>query len=1419
MTQKMRKTFIMIVMAALIICLMAASLTYTFTYGLYTGGKFDSDNSPYDDLIEFVGAREYTVRSPEELIQAIEDGYSNIVISEDAEQPFVITEGVTDVTANLVLNLNGNVVVRNSRNPMLDVQTNVSVVLVYDSKNTGAFYNPVGSSLMASGGSLTVGSGGYESGPRAEEYENGTAAGELTSQPSDVAIFTRGGITSPDAVDRANQLFYQEIEASSGLVPKTTGRYYQETAGSDYAFVPQDTFLVYTVEENCFIGEGTSSGGVTFEEGKLYVDAELEEGGSGTQITATEFKTPLCDVASCDFYYYYPIGDDDNDGYEDYAVIYGYWDVMKLASNDGGTAENLREKGLVYPYGAVRMVEGEGIVRGGTFYNHFDVANTYGIYAEGGRLSVSRNTAFETTFSSGGEGVCIRSSGESAELTISGGSFSSEIGNTIEMQGGTMNVTAGKFTKSGGKGIGSGSGEEQAQQQRDNQTAMIDMQGGELTINGSDSNSVTMTARSAVDGDTLENVFGILAHSGGMVSVGGCTFDINGNYSAGVLSYDGTINLNNNTVIKVTETHPDNKITSAGVSSEHDTTSASSTSAGHPINMSGNVQIESNGLGITARGKVNVESGTTTVTTECATGIVVSGDASVAGGEQQATLTVSSTGTLSVVSTINSTLGWVDAPGHEGTGSTNKNNGVYVENGSIDASTGTLNVTHTGVAGNTPSNTEGAATKSYAVYVTGETASGSQTTEVKIGAGEIKGTNAGGVYVENGAVSLGASSKNVTINTGGWNNTQDQIVSTQGTYASAVYANGGTVTMNGTITINSAAIGIVATAADTGTGTGAVTIESGTTTIKAYRSTGVYIRGGSLTNDGTLDVTSTIKNSTGGTANTAAEAYKWAGADIEDDLNNSNIYNGVFVNGGSLESTGTLNVTFTGVQNAAFNTETQEGKVNTSYLNQQIKSYAVRVDNGNAIIVLGEIENGVGGGVLVNGGTVELGAVDAENDDLIVSTTGSNYDDQTHYVTGNQWQYDWTLTGGHAVAVEGGTLNIYSGTYTAQMGNGILVRNLASDSTQNTVTVKDGIFEGYNGSGRRVGPGAFYALKVMGGPLTLNINGGTFGKALVNDEVPSTNGGAFVMGNPDAKERATVNVTNASFNSYNSDTFAVFRYVDVKFKSSASENISMTVTKASTDTNNYAAIGVQNDFVYNNDNHPNRGSTITIEDGTYSGGFGIWYGSPMDKVNISGGEITGTSDGILYSASGAVENSLSISDGTITGNIGLNLAGAPAASGAVTISGGKITGSSHGVYYGASGAVNDGLLIEGGTITGSNGSGLYFAVNPWQDGGTNNVAIVGGTFNGKPEKKGSNLNPFYINGAISAPSSGATNIDYSGLGKQIRLGDILKTHTGDGKVGYVKENLAWNGNTPLGDNYNYSIAVTVSSLSQVTIIP
>lgn len=1120
MSQKVRKTLIMIVMAALIICLMAASLTYTFTYGRYAGGKFNSTESPYDDLIEFVGAREYTVRSPEELIQAIKDGYSNIVIAEDAEEPFVITEGVTDVEANLVLNLNGKVVVRNSRNPMLDVQTNVSVVLVYDSKQTGAFYNPVGSSLMASGGSLTVGSGGYESGPRAEEYENGTAAGTL-GDTANATLFARSKetnegtspVTSPVDLDRSQYVSgyslvsgvpsLPEIEPEikrdvDGNVETVRGNVYLNSGHGDW--LPADTFLVYTVEEDCFIGEGTSSGGVTFEEGKLYVDAETETVGDNTTIiTASEFTKPLCNVASCDFYYYYPIsgtaGTDENP--QDYAVIYGYWDVMKLARDDKknetdekGMATALKDSGLIYPYGAVRMVEGEGIVRGGTFSNHFDAVNTYGIYAEGGTLSVSKNTTVDTTFTTGGEGVCIRVQSATGEatatgettttggsLTISGGEFSSEIGNTIEMVGGKMTVTEGKFTKSAARSDGN--------DQIANQTAIIDIKEGTLKIEGNSADSVKLTAGSAVtnpdDGTvtysgTLQNVFGIRAN-GGTVTASGCTFNISGDYSAGVLSYDGTVNLGNNTFINVKQsdkfkTNDNILLTSAGVSSEQ-----ASGDGEHPVNLSGNVTIISNGLGITARGTVKVTGGTT--------------------------------------STVTTTRG----------------TGIYVNNGSF------------------------------------------------------------------------------------------------------------TVGSEAAITVNS-------------------TVQSG---------------------------------------------YSWANPPGNTATNTPNIYNGVYVQGGSLISNGKLNVTFTGV--ASDETEGSE-----AYLKHQIRSHAVRVegdadttvtiasgtilngaqsdlirDEGGNITEISE-HNGVGGGILVNGGTVYLGAtVSLDNSENIVATAVNNpvsvttTGTENHGWNGkdfptadgeprNNWDYKVTKTGGDAVKVVNGQLTVYGGSYTSSQGNGIAIQQ-TTDGTA-TATVYGGTFSGDDvysvnsqNSSFYTGPGASYAFKVLGGTLT--IFDGIF---------TSNDGGAFVM-------NGTAKMYGGIIAAQGATAFVTYTNATVTFDPTTE----LTV-----------------------DGVPLTGRTLYVS-GASSGLTVEETSGKAQVITINGGTFTGgtysfTAEGQEYPVQGS--------------------------------------GSSrNGIWYGNGNAT---LKITGGTFQGENVSGLYFKVAPnaSQDApNRSNVQLSGGTYRG-------------AGGAINATSPG-----------------------------------------------------------------
>ena len=980
MTQKVRKTLIMIVMAALIICLMAASLTYTFTYGRYAGGKFDEE-SPYDDLIEFVGANQYTVRTPEELIQAIEDGYSNIKIADDAEEPFVIDTGVTDVSANLVLDLNGTNVIRNSRNPLLDVKEEVSVVLVYDSaverdETAGSFYNPVGSNLQVSGGTLTVAVGDYISGPKDGEYNeyNGTNSnhGTLGDSNTSVTLYARdnaqlghSGLTTDF---RASTKGYTHVDnvLLPTITPKIVEGETDDTSDIVYGniyldngstlstnWLPADTFLLYTIEEDCFV-EGNT----------LYTNAESQTAEDGTTQTAVtgEALTVACNVASCDFYYYYEVGDNPTTSGETetntYAVIYGYWDVMKLA--EGQYNANTKEyeslykpADLVWPYGAVRMVEsdnaaqddnaaqGEGFARGGNFYNYFDTVNTYGIYAESGSLVASGNVKFST----GGEGVCIRCEG-SASLSIDGGTYSSEIGNTIEMSGGNMTVTEGKFTKSAARSDGN--------DQIANQTAIIDIEDGTLKIEGKSANSVTLTAGSAVknpDGTvtysgTLQNVFGIRAE-GGTVTTSGCTFNISGDYSAGVLSYNGTINLDDNTVIYVTQsnefTDTNNNIllTSAGVSSEQ-----ASEDGEYPVNISGDVTITSNGLGITARGAVNVTEGESTVTTYRGTGIYVN----------NGSFTVGSKAEITVNSTVKSGYSWATPPGTETTNSPDINiyNGVYVQGGSLD-SKGMLNVEHTGVASDANA---GERYSSYAVSV--------ESGNVTLGSGAIAGNSAGGIYVSGGELTAGA----VTVSAGG-TALNDTFTAGAPTYAAGVLVETGTVTLSGA-KIYSTALGVAVLGGNFKT--------EGTSSVTATRATGIYVQGGTVTNSGTLDVTSDLFDDSG-------NLYESAGADFAGSSTaGGNIYNGIFVNGGSLVSEGVssiLNVTFRGAAWDAPSSASGATKSYAVYVTNSSDDGATETTNTYASIREGALNAAQAGGVYVHGGDVVLGAQYNENDEVV----------------------------------------------------------------------------------------------------------------------------------------------------------------------------------------------------------------------------------------------------------------------------------------------------------------------------------------------------------------------------------------------------------------------------------------------------
>lgn len=497
MSHKTKQILLIALLSLLITALFAASFTYARYYketGV-TGGK-------YDDTIEFVGANKYIVYSPEELVSAIENGYSYIEIGEGAEEPFVITDGVTDVSANLVLDINGHDLVRNSRNPLIDVQKNVSVVIVYDSKSSGSFYNPVGSLLQASGGTLTIATGEFTSGPKAEDYvtdvgteedyvkDTGTTEEGVSYSLGNYTVYYRDGYTpGADSPNRSGEYIDTGVEAKLPKIvpvvidPEAKDRYgniYFQKGIENNAYIKEDTFLIYT-EETVDASEGTT---VDFE--------------------------PLCDVASCDFYYYY-VTDTDGSGEDKtttYAVIYGYNDVMAGAEQQI-TKEGFNESedaiidpatAVIWPYAAVRMTEGEAFIRGGTYTNQFGKAQSYGIYARGGDLAISGSN---TTFSAIEDGVCVRcekttvdSTTYVPQLNISGTpQFFSVNNETIQVEDGDIAVSSGTATVKAKNSTG------------------IYIEGGNL--------EVASTAALDVTAEITESSTGAIYHSPDGVYVGG----------------------------------------------------------------------------------------------------------------------------------------------------------------------------------------------------------------------------------------------------------------------------------------------------------------------------------------------------------------------------------------------------------------------------------------------------------------------------------------------------------------------------------------------------------------------------------------------------------------------------------------------------------------------------------------------------------------------------------------------------------------------------------------------------------------------------------------------------------------------------------------------------------------------------------
>ena len=514
----------------------------------------------------------------------------------------------------------------------------------------------------------------------------------------------------------------------------------------------------------------------------------------------------------------------------------------------------------------------------------------------------------------------------------------------------------------------------------------------------------------------------------------------------------------------------------------------------------------------------------------------------------------------------------------------NSNYGVYSSGGTITATDCTITMTGTGSGRN----------DNFGIYSTLQEGSTGGTATANGCTITINGTYSAGVLSMGGTLNVGASS--ITVDFTG------NSLSSAG-----VSSEGGKINLTGNTTITSDGLGITAR--------GEINVDSGTTTVDTERGTGIYVQNGTLTvaEGATVKVDSKIDDS-----------CSWVVPPEHEDEGeplNTNKYNGVFVNGGSLVAEGTLNVTFKGVENDA----QDETQYNT-YLTQQIKSYAVRVEAASGsetkvTIASGSITNSIGGGVYVGSGTVTLGDETTKTGPTVTTTGNSvashsiNWWQETtnghiqvqlpdgSYADGT-WNYSWNLTGGDAIKVVGGNLTVYGGSYEAKQGNGILVSGASA-----TAIVESGTFKGndnYKNQDDNAMPGAAasYGLKMFGGKLTINEGSFTGGGS-----------GAFIMGASDNRTRANAVIKGGEFKVTGTAGLSVWYGADVKI---GTEN----ATSGPEFVGNSAGMTVE---TYPEYNEQFMDSIITIYSGTFTGTTqdGIWYGGAQTYLYIYGGTMTG----------------------------------------------------------------------------------------------------------------------------------------------------------------------------------------------------
>ncbi len=495
----------------------------------------------------------FIAHNQEELFSAVNQGYSYVQLSKTIRNPLIVTQDVRSLNTDLIIDLNGIEIQRNGHEPILNIEQGVRLTVVDTSaEQTGGLYNPIGSVFYIDEGTLTVSKGKFESGPRYSEYYS----------------YNEKIVSSASAF-------------SNRTTVEDTARSVCFIQGSQTTYITAPIINPYT----------TTVGEVVYTHGNIYFDNDLTRGNLTIRAdtycyyrTSQDESLLTNDPSTSDWRYTYYVtkdyeyyaatlsnGENEDDYYQ--ITIYGYEDVI---------TESMNKQYVEDYYAAIKMKAGSLEILNGEFFSYFGTYKSACVNASGGNISVRKGVfstripdaftavedsvivkeedeeAFEetyftnfdwanTTFTEGaqarrGTGRSIINSGE-AVVSIGTGKFYSSNNNIIDMQGGTLTIGGGEFTKRMTLPLG----------EPYDDGAAIFMQNGNLSVSN---------ATYTVIGDLSTGIY----MNNGKIDINNCSCDIFGESAHGIYS---TVMGDDNFVVNNTDFTLQDGNNQVGIYSKH----------------------------------------------------------------------------------------------------------------------------------------------------------------------------------------------------------------------------------------------------------------------------------------------------------------------------------------------------------------------------------------------------------------------------------------------------------------------------------------------------------------------------------------------------------------------------------------------------------------------------------------------------------------------------------------------------------------------------------------------------------------------------------------------------------------------------------------------------------------------------------